>query len=265
MPGSPLVGMTLPTFTADGGAAVAAARQAAEGGLDGVFAFDHLWPMGAPGRPALWSFAVLAAAAAVTERIRIGTWVARVGLLPDDVLVRTFASLAGIAGPGRLIAAIGVGDHLSADENRAYGLTVDSASGRLDAAGRVLDALRHLEVESWMGARSASSVATAVAHADAVNTWGTSAREVGELAGENAVVTWGGQVLVGRDHDDVTRLTERYGDRPALLRGTVEEVARELAVLADAGASWVVLAPLDYLAETERCVETVCRLAEAVR
>ena len=257
--------MTLPTLTADAGPAVAAARQAEEGGLDGVFAFDHLWPMGAPGRPALWSFGVLAAVAAATARIRVGTLVARVGLVPEETMVQLFASVAGIAGAGRLIAAVGVGDHLSAEENRAYGIAVDAAPDRLRAAGRVLDALRRLDVETWMGARSAASVATAISHADAVNTWGTSAREVAELADGGAAVTWGGQVLVGRDDVDVTRLTERYGDRPGLLRGTVAEVAAKLTVLAAAGAHWFVVAPLDYLAEPERSVETVCRLAEAVR
>lgn len=264
MLGPPSLGVTLPTFTADGTLPVTAARAAEDGGLDGVFAFDHLWPMGAPGRPALWSFGVLAAVAAATSRVRVGPLVARIGLLPEDDLVRMFASLGGLAGRGRLIAGLGAGDHLSASENRAYGLPYPVAAERLAAAARVLDALRGLGIETWMGARSAESVAAA-ARADALNTWGTTPDQVRALAGAGGQVTWAGQVLVGRDRADLARLTDRYGSRPEVLTGTVQTVAAALDELGSAGARWCVLAPLDYLAEPQRSVETVCLVAEAVR
>lgn len=264
MLGPPSLGVTLPTFTADGALPLTAARAAEDGGLDGVFAFDHLWPMGAPGRPALWSFGVLAAVAAATSRVRVGPLVARIGLFPEGELVRMFASLGALAGRGRLIAGLGAGDHLSASENRAYGLPYPDAAERLAAAIRVLDALRGLGIETWMGARSAESVAAA-ARADALNTWGTAPDRVRALAGAGGQVTWAGQVLVGRDRTDLARLTERYGSRPEVLTGTVETVADALVALGSAGARWCVLAPLDYLAEPQRSVETVCLVAEAVR
>lgn len=264
MLGSPSLGVTLPTFSADGALPLTAARAAEDGGLDGVFAFDHLWPMGAPGRPALWSFAVLAAVAAATSRVRIGPLVARIGLFPERDMVRMFASLGGLAGRDRLIAGLGVGDHLSATENRAYGLPYPAAAERLAAAARVLDALRELGIETWMGARSPESVATA-AGADALNTWGTSPDQVRALTARGGQVTWAGQVLVGRDRADLARLTDRYGSRPGVVTGTVETVARALGALGSAGARWCVLAPLDYLAEPRRSVETVCLVAEAVR
>ena len=44
------IGVTLPSFR-DDASAVDAARQAERLGLDGVFVFDHLWPIGQP-RPA---------------------------------------------------------------------------------------------------------------------------------------------------------------------------------------------------------------------
>ena len=244
---------------------VATAVAAEDGGLDGVFVFDHLWPMGSPGRPALWSFAVLAAVASATSRIRLGPLVARVGLFPEDQLMRLLTSVGGIAGAGRLVAGIGVGDAMSAAENRAYGLGYEPVVERLEEARRVLDGLRALGVETWMGARSEHSMATATAHADAINVWGVPAAEVRRLTDAGAAVTWAGQVLVGRGPADVARLVDRYGARPDVVTGTVDEVAADLVALGVAGASWCVVAPLDYLADPQRSVETVCRLAEAVR
>ena len=61
------------------------------------------------------------------------------------------------------------------------------------------------------------------------------------------------------------RLTDRYVSRPEVITGTVQTVAAALDELGSAGARWCVLAPLDYLAEPQRSVETVCLVAEAVR
>jgi len=94
--------VTLPTFR-DDAAVLGAARRAEELGLDGVFVFDHLWPMGAPQRPALSAFPVLGAIAASTRRVCFGPLVARVGLVPVAVLVAELLSLDRMA-PGRLIA-----------------------------------------------------------------------------------------------------------------------------------------------------------------
>src|SRR5579884_2981736 len=58
------VGVTLPQFRHEADTALAAARQAEELGLDGVFVFDHLWPMGSPDRPIISAAPVLGALAA---------------------------------------------------------------------------------------------------------------------------------------------------------------------------------------------------------
>lgn len=264
MPGPPRVGVTLPTFTADGAVPIAAAKAAEAGGVDGVFVFDHLWPMGAPGHPALWSFAVLGAIAATTTRVFLGPFVARIGVLPDEDLVRMFCTLAGVAGRERLIAAVGAGDLLSADENLAYGLSYPGAAARLSALARVLDDLRELGLDTWMGARSPASIRVGQAHAGALNLWAAAAEDVRRLAAGSAV-TWGGQVLVGRDEADLRRLVDRHGTRPGALVGTVPQVADTLVTLGAAGAQWCVVAPLDYLREPSRSMETVCLVAEAVR
>jgi alkanesulfonate monooxygenase SsuD/methylene tetrahydromethanopterin reductase-like flavin-dependent oxidoreductase (luciferase family) len=58
------VGITLPQFEDSAGPALAAAREAERLGIDGVFCFDHLWPIGKPGRPVISSVPLLGAVAA---------------------------------------------------------------------------------------------------------------------------------------------------------------------------------------------------------
>ncbi len=59
------IGITLPQFRDEADTALEAARRAEELGFDGVFCFDHLWPMGRPDRPALSSAPLLGALAAI--------------------------------------------------------------------------------------------------------------------------------------------------------------------------------------------------------
>jgi alkanesulfonate monooxygenase SsuD/methylene tetrahydromethanopterin reductase-like flavin-dependent oxidoreductase (luciferase family) len=263
----PRVGVTLPTFGATADAALAAAGVAEADGLDGVFAFDHLWPMGRPDRPALWSFGVLGAVAATTSRVRLGPLVARVGLLGDDDLVGAFRALLAIAGPDRVIAALGAGDSLSAAENLSYGVDYPPAAARLEAVGEVATRLRLLGLTAWIGGNSSAAGAVALQLGVPRNLWSATVEEVAEAAGEHGSVplTWAGQVLVGRDEADLDGLRAKHGDRPGLVSGTVENVAAHLGALGRAGAEWCVCAPLDYLVQPERATETLCLVAEAVR
>jgi alkanesulfonate monooxygenase SsuD/methylene tetrahydromethanopterin reductase-like flavin-dependent oxidoreductase (luciferase family) len=120
------VGLTLPSFQSEPDRVLAVARAAEEAGLDGVFAFDHLFrrrgdaPEGAR-RPALELLTMTAAVAAATERIMVGTLVARATLRPPATLRAAFDTLARIA-PGRFIAGLGGGDDESVAEDRAFGV-----------------------------------------------------------------------------------------------------------------------------------------------
>ena len=210
------VGVTLPQFRDEADSALAAARRAEALGLDGVFCFDHLWPMGQPGRPALSSGPLLGALAAATSTIAIGTLVARIGLLPDDVLVAELASLVAISG-GRLIAGLGTGDQKSRAENDAFGIPFDPAEERRVRLGAVAVAVAARGIPVWVGGGRPSTTDLARTVGGAANLWEADASRVAELTAAGFEVTWGGPVA-----------------------GDVDEVTRRLAALAGAGATWAV-------------------------
>jgi alkanesulfonate monooxygenase SsuD/methylene tetrahydromethanopterin reductase-like flavin-dependent oxidoreductase (luciferase family) len=229
------VGVTLPTFRPDAEAAMEAAKRAEDLGLDGVFVFDHLWPMGSRDRPALSAFPVLGALAASTSRISFGPLVARIGLVPDDVLVAELASLAHMA-PGRLIAGMGTGDSKSAAENEAYGIPPGPPDERRLALARCARALLALGVPVWVGGGSVATTELAVdlGPGAAVNLWAGQSSAVAALTGR-CEVTWGGPVA-----------------------GDVPEIALALTELAGAGATWAVCAWPDSL-------EAVAEVAHMLR
>src|SRR5438067_4801834 len=109
------LGVTLPQFREEAEPAIAVARRAEAVGLDGVFVFDHLWPLHQPERPALHSLALLGALSAETERVVLATFTARVSLLPNAVLVHALVSLYRMLG-ARFIAGLGTGDRFNRDE-----------------------------------------------------------------------------------------------------------------------------------------------------
>ncbi len=203
------VGITLPQFRDDADAAIDAARQAEALGLDGVFCFDHLWPMGQPGRPAISSAPLLGALAVSTSTIAIGTLVARVGLVPDDVLSSELSTLHGLSG-GRLIAGIGTGDHLSRPENEAFGVPFEPAAERRVRLATVAASARLEGIPVWVGGGLPRTVELARSLMVAVNLWEGEAIRVAELTGSGVEVTWGGPV--GESVDGVTaRLVEVAG------------------------------------------------------
>ena len=183
------VGVLLPTFRSSADDALEAADRAAVAGLDGVFAFDHLWPMGQPLRPALAPLPVLAAVAARHSTLVVGPLVARVGLFSTDSLVEQLRTLVAIA-PGRVVCALGTGDRLSDDEQRAYGLAVRSAEERRALLVAALVALGPTTTR-WCGAGSPATNACARSVGAEINLWGAPLDRVSELAREGPV-NWAG-------------------------------------------------------------------------
>ena len=259
------VGVTVPQFRHDAEATVEVARRAEAAGLDGVFVFDHLWPLGQRMRPALHSTTLLGALAVETETVVLGPLVARVGLVPDAVLVHTLVSLRRIAGD-RLVAALGTGDSLNREENEAYGIPFPPAAERLAALVSCCRRLRAAGVTTWVGGRSAA-VREAAAEADGWNSWATDpetfAHEAAGVA-PGRILTWGGQVLVGRTPAGAAAKLRAHGPRRGLVCGTVDDLGRHLGALARAGASWAVCSPLDVGTDPS-AVEMLAEAAAACR
>lgn len=208
------LGVLLPTFRDNAEDALVVANEVERAQLDGVFAYDHLWPMGSPERPSLAPFPVLARVAAQCPSLYVGPLVSRVGLFSTSKLVEQYVTLDTLA-PGRVIAALGTGDKLSADENMAYGLLYESAATRRGLLQETIVALAPA-IEVWCGAGSEKTNELARELGVALNLWGASAAFVRDAASSGAV-TWAGTL----------------GDDPAAL----------LDDLCAAGASWVVAAP----------------------
>jgi len=243
------LGITLPQFRTSPGPALASARAAEDAGLDGVFVFDHLWPLGRPDRPALHSYELLAAVAAETSTISVGTLVARVGLLPGALLLHAMRTLQQIAGD-RLVAGLGTGDLANRDENVAYGVGYPPMAERRAQLEACCRALVHDGVTTWIGGNSPAARRSAVVGgARGWNGWGLDPASFGaaatELAGTGVEPTWAGQVLVGRSQDEADAKRAVHGTRPGLVWGTVDDLRRHLDALESAGATWAVCAPLD--------------------
>jgi alkanesulfonate monooxygenase SsuD/methylene tetrahydromethanopterin reductase-like flavin-dependent oxidoreductase (luciferase family) len=147
-PGLPVLGVTLPQFSTDPGPALAASRDAWRLGFGGAFVFDHLWPLGAPTRPALEGWTLLAAIAGEVGGqaggaggFRVGTLVTRAGLRAPALVARMAATVGEVAGVPPVIG-VGRGDLGNRDENLAFGLPFPGAAERSRAVEDTVAALR---------------------------------------------------------------------------------------------------------------------------
>lgn len=278
----PKVGVILPMFSGDPGKVLGAARSAEELGYDGAFVFDHFFPPGAsPERPALEAFTTLAAVAAVTERIRLGTLVTRAVLRPAGLLAKMMSTIDLISG-GRAVLGIGTGDPIDRPEHEAFGfpnLAVEDRRAHLAETvsaikalfqGRVYAGGRHVpRLEGpllpppvqgggppiWLGGQSDEVVRLAGRLADGWNGWGLGPdqfrskakllEEEAARAGRWAEATWAGIVLVGEHEAEAANLLEarhRKGVNDSLSWwGSVDRFAEHLRDLADAGATWAIM------------------------
>jgi len=130
------LGVHLPTFDPLrlGGPlqVVECARRAEELGFDAVSVGDHLW---CPA-PVYDATIALAAAAAVTERVKLGFGVMLLGLRPPAWAAKQLITLDALA-PGRLVLGVGVGGEFPA-EFEAAGVKVSQRGRRLDEALTIL-------------------------------------------------------------------------------------------------------------------------------
>ncbi|MGH8776080.1 MAG: TIGR03621 family F420-dependent LLM class oxidoreductase [Jiangellaceae bacterium] len=156
--------------TASGDQLLTAARTAEAAGLDVVTVADHLGSQ-AP-------FSVLAAAAAVTERVRLRTYVLNVFFWNPALLAREAANVDVISG-GRLEVGLGAG-HLRAEHENA-GIPFPPHAERVVALERTMLELRRRltdpehtpapiqrEIPLLVGAWGERSLRVAAEHADIV-------------------------------------------------------------------------------------------------
>jgi alkanesulfonate monooxygenase SsuD/methylene tetrahydromethanopterin reductase-like flavin-dependent oxidoreductase (luciferase family) len=184
------LGLVLPSFSLDAEAALGLADAAARAGIDGVFAYDHLWPMKDRTRPALAPFPLLGAIASEHHSLVVGPLVARIGLVADELLVAQLRALTAIS-PGRVIAAMGTGDKLSAEENLAYGVDFAPAAERRASLEWCATELGREGIEVWIGGGAAPTIELAERLGVAINLWQAAPEKVAEFAARGPV-TWAG-------------------------------------------------------------------------
>jgi alkanesulfonate monooxygenase SsuD/methylene tetrahydromethanopterin reductase-like flavin-dependent oxidoreductase (luciferase family) len=270
------LGLSLPMFTADVRRPLAAAARAAAAGYAGVFAPDHLFPPGAPGRPSLEPYMVLAAVAALHRGLRVGTLVTRASLRPAGSLAKQAASLDRMSGGA--ILGLGAGDAVSKPEHETYGIPFAPAPERVALLEETVRALRSLfdgrswgggahvpaipgpllppaHPELWVGGRSEAVRTIAARTADAWNGWAMDAETFEAAAGDlrrsadgrTVAPTWGGIVLVGEDRDELEDLREERrakGLPTDTWQGTVGDLRSFAGRLEDAGCTWLIVLPV---------------------
>lgn len=101
-------GVTVPQIKRPWVATSEAARTFEGLGFDSLWLCDHLYGPQSPSLPIFEAWSTLAALAAITERVELGTLVTPVGMRNPAQLGKTIASIDNIAG-GRVIAGLGGG------------------------------------------------------------------------------------------------------------------------------------------------------------
>jgi alkanesulfonate monooxygenase SsuD/methylene tetrahydromethanopterin reductase-like flavin-dependent oxidoreductase (luciferase family) len=251
---------------------------AAEGaGLEGLFRSDHYLSIlrGAPAG-SLDAWATLAALAAVTDRIRLGTMVSPVTFRPASVLAKNAVTVDHVSG-GRVELGIGAGWYEA--EHELYGFAFGSARSRMDELDRQLAEIHGQWADggdAWPkpvqrprppiivgGAAKPRSVDAAIAFADEYNTTFPSVedararrRVVDEAAREAGrrplVFSMMCGCVVGRDRAELRDRLSRWRDltrQPEIyptLFGTVDEVAERLREYEAAGVERAMLQHLTH-------------------
>jgi alkanesulfonate monooxygenase SsuD/methylene tetrahydromethanopterin reductase-like flavin-dependent oxidoreductase (luciferase family) len=275
------IGLVLPLFSGDTAKVLSAGRSSEELGYDGVFAFDHFFPPGAsPDRPALEAFTVLAAVAASTSRVSIGTLVTRAVLRPPGLVAKMTATLDQIS-DGRMILGVGTGDPIDRPEHHAFGFPNLSIVDRRAHLAETVEAWKALfrgdaypggahvpplagpllppptrpgGPPVWIGAQADQVIRIAGRLADGWNGWGLPPdgfRAKADLlfaeadrAGRRVEATWAGIVLVGESEAEVVASLEQRrqkGMDEVAWAGSADRFVEFLDGLAGAGAGWAIL------------------------
>ncbi|MES4792628.1 MAG: LLM class flavin-dependent oxidoreductase, partial [Chloroflexota bacterium] len=101
-------GVTLPQIKRTWDEAKASAREFEAMGFDSLWVCDHLYGPQSPRLPILEAWSLVAAVAAITTRVEIGTLVTPAGMRNPAHLGKVIATIDNIAG-GRIVPGLGAG------------------------------------------------------------------------------------------------------------------------------------------------------------
>jgi probable F420-dependent oxidoreductase len=266
------------------------ARAAEESGFDSIWVGDHYLYRddGRPERGPWEAWSLLAALAAVTERVRLGPLVACLSFHRPAVLAKVAATVDEVSG-GRLVLGVGAGWNRT--EFDAFGIPFDDRAGRFEEAFEIVRRLLAGErvtfegrwhrtsdavllprparrPELMIGSTGPRVLAAALPHVDAWNTWfdrfGNTAEGFATLTGEIDAAC----ERAGRDPASVARsacvlvLREGAGERPldddvSPLEGDTGHVGAGLRAFAEAGADEVIVVCDPITEETVREVGAI--------
>ncbi len=251
------------------------AQAAEEVGFDSIWVGDHLLYRGedGPDRGPWDAWTLLAALAAVTERVQLGPLVACTAFHPPGLIARMAAALAEVSG-GRFVLGLGAG--WNEEEFRAFGLPYDHRVSRFEEAFTIIRRLlagEHVTLEGtycqaenavllpapaeppplMIGSNGPRMLGIALPHVKIWNTWfedfGNSAEGFAALNDRISAA----EEEAGRDPSEIERsacvyisldgLDEQYTRTPEAppLEGSTDQIASTLSEFAEAGADELIL------------------------
>jgi F420-dependent oxidoreductase-like protein len=134
-------GVTLPQIKRTWAEARDAATEFDRLGFDSVWVCDHLYGVPMPNLPIFEAWSELAAVAAITSRVELGTLVTPVNFRNPAVLAKQVATIDHVSG-GRTV--VGLGSGWFATEFEAYGLPFPPVGDRLRALDETATVLKRL-------------------------------------------------------------------------------------------------------------------------
>ncbi len=138
------IGVNLTSIGVTAGWWLDSARRLEKAGFSAVWSWDHFISRGRRTDPVLECWTTLAATAAVTHRIRVGSLVTNVMNRHPSVLARMAATVADLS-DGRLDVGIGIGGHPA--EHEALGIPFPEVPERIARLEETVQVLRAL----WSG------------------------------------------------------------------------------------------------------------------
>jgi F420-dependent oxidoreductase-like protein len=250
-------------------------RFAEDAGFDGTWVFDHFTALSAdPDGPCMEGWTLLAALAAVTSRIRLGTLVTGMTHRHPSVLATEVVTVDHVSG-GRVECAVGAA--WNEEEHAELGIPFPSVAERMERLEEGVQVLRllmsgervsfrgkHLRLDDalyrprpvqrphppiWIGGTGRRGLLPiAGRQADVWHGWADSAREWAELS---AIVDRSAEEA-GRDPGSIARASNLSISEPW------DEVRRSFGWMRDAGIDYLVVEwPTEGKARLERFVEKV--------